>query len=187
MHPPPVLLQELRRYDPLGAKIQPLVPAIMAYPALRRLLDNLLFHPRSTKCLQLSHPKRCAPNRGERLLGAAKLQNSDALTVQLNPMPSVALRQDYARRRREPLHAIAPSLMRSYHSVLSLVRWLPPWLHDKSQFLRNASRARPQRTDNLRPGNGDLPPETVLFPSARSGHLALHVLVQSRNCPKSRA
>ena len=98
-----LLPQELRRYDPQGAKLQPLVPGNMARPASRRLPASPLFRPRSTRYLQLCHRKRCAPNREECLLQPANVQNSDALTVQSNPMPSVPLQQDYAQSGRETL------------------------------------------------------------------------------------
>src|SRR5258708_13150016 len=87
--------QELRGYDPQGTRLQPLGLDKMAYPALSRLPASHLIRPRSTRCLPLCRPKRFAPNREEPLLHPAKMQNSDALTLQLNPMPRAPLHRDY--------------------------------------------------------------------------------------------
>src|SRR5271157_2308757 len=92
--PPHLLPQELLRYVLKDVKLQPLARAKMA-PPLSRLPESLLFRPRSTRCLQQGHPKRCAPNHVAWLRQPAKVQNSLTLTVQLNLMPSVPLRRDH--------------------------------------------------------------------------------------------
>src|ERR1700730_8878112 len=113
--PPLVMLQELPRYDPQGARLQPLVLAKMAYPALNRLPDSLVFRPRSTRCLQLYHPKRCAPNRGVWLLQPETAQNCDGWRVQSNPMPSGPLQQSHAHTARDWQPNLARRLKRSYY------------------------------------------------------------------------
>src|SRR6266481_3502825 len=102
MLPPALLPQELRRYDPLGVKLQLLVLTTLAYPRLSRLPDNPLFLVQSTKCLRLCRRKRCEPSREERLLQGAKTQNCNALTIHLNSKSSVPLRQDFVQSERDP-------------------------------------------------------------------------------------
>src|SRR6202035_5025763 len=121
MLPPPLLPQEIRRYDPLGARLQPLGPENMAASLSNRLHDSLLFRPRSTRSLHLFHRKRCAPNREERLRWVAKLQNFDGLTVQLIPMPSVPLQLDRlpSLAERHPAPARASKLVRQSASLPS--------------------------------------------------------------------
>src|SRR5260370_32672418 len=165
---PPLLPQEPQKYDPQDARLQPLVPGTVAPSGSSRLPDCPLFRPRSTRCLQLCHPKRCAPNRGEPLLQAANAQNSDALTVQSNPTTSVALQQDYAQSGREPLQKLVPRLMRAYHSAPSLMRSLPPWSLGKRRSLLNATRIGPHRTEIKQRARRSLRPETVHLQSARS-------------------
>src|SRR5260370_11059695 len=121
----------------------------MAGPA-PHLPDSLLFRARSTEYLPRCHQKRCAPNRGVWLLALASAQNCDALTVQLNPMPSVPLQQDYAHSGRDTLQNVVPRLIRAYHSAPSLVRSLPPWSLDKWRSLRNPTRIAPHSTDKRR-------------------------------------
>src|SRR5262249_53913954 len=123
---PPLSPRALQMYDPQDARLQPLGLGIAAPSASSRLPDCRLFRPRSTKYLQLCHPKRCAPNRGEPLLQAANAQNSDASIVQLSRTPGVPLQQDYAQSGREPLQKLVRRLMRAYRSASSLVRSLPP-------------------------------------------------------------
>src|SRR5262249_10508824 len=84
-----LLPQELQKYDPRGARLQPLALADMAPLASIPSPASHLFRPRSTRCLPLCHLKRCAPNREEPLLQPANMQTGDGLTVQSNPMPSV--------------------------------------------------------------------------------------------------
>src|SRR5258708_33838456 len=117
----------------------PLVPEKMAQPGAPRLPESPLFRPRSTRCLQRSRRKCCAPSRGEPLLEAANAQSDDALTVQSTSMPSVPLLQDYPRSRRKPLHAIVPRLVRAYHSSLWLVRSLLPRSFGKRRSLPEAT------------------------------------------------
>src|SRR5208283_813160 len=52
--PPPLLPQELQRYDPLDIMLQPFVPGALAGPAPYRLAEGLLFHARSTEYLPWS-------------------------------------------------------------------------------------------------------------------------------------
>ena len=119
---------------------------------LDRLPDSLLFPSRSTRCLQLCHRKRCAPNRGEWLLQAAKLQNSDVLTVQCKSdakrSTSAGLRSKWARHAAK-YSAMANACI-SFSSLL--VRSLPPWSLGKRRSFRNATRIRPQSTDKLTAG-----------------------------------
>src|SRR5271165_2000850 len=156
----PLSPQALRRYDPPGTRLQPLVVGEMARPASSQLPASLPFPPRSTKYLQLCHRKRCAPNRGERLLEPTTAQNYDALTAQSNPTRNVPLQQDYAQSNRESLHAIVPRLSRAYHSAFWLVRSLLPGPLGKRRFLRNATRIGPQRLDRIRRAQEPLQPET---------------------------
>src|SRR6516165_1697204 len=86
---PPLLLQELRTCDPKGARLQPLVLDKKAPLALCGTHDSSLFRLRSTPSSQLCHRRCCAPNRGKCSLQATTLQNSDACTLQSNPMSSV--------------------------------------------------------------------------------------------------
>src|SRR5215468_1521854 len=110
VRPPPELPREIQRCDPPGARLQPLVPVKKACPILRRLPDSLLFRPRSTKYLPRCYRRRYAPNRGEPLLFAGKVQNSDGLTVQKDPMPSARLQQEYAQSGLANRHAIVRGL-----------------------------------------------------------------------------
>src|SRR5271166_488832 len=118
--PPLLLPRELQGYDPRDAKLQPLVLETMADRSSSRLPASLLFLPRSARCRRLCDRKHCAPNCGEWLLQLATTQNYDALTVQLNPMPSVPLRQHYAQSGPEPRQNTEPGLKRSYHLAPSL-------------------------------------------------------------------
>src|SRR4029077_6997004 len=172
---PPELPREIRRCDPLGARLQPLVPVKKACPILRRLHDSLRLRPRSTKYPPRCYRRRYAPNRGERLLFAGKVQNSDELIVQKDPMPSVPLQRDYAQSGLANRHAIVRGLKPAYYSAPLLVRSLPPWSAGKRRSLRNANPVGPQRTDN-RPRAKPRRPETVVFPCAISERLA------SRKC-----
>src|SRR5271166_4465849 len=115
VRPPPELPREIRRCDPLGARLQPLVPVKKACPILRRLPDSLRFRPRSTKYPPRCYRRRYAPNRGERLLFAGRVQNSDALIVQKDPKPSVPLQQDHPRSGRESRHATRRWLVPAFH------------------------------------------------------------------------
>src|SRR5262249_23659286 len=144
---PPLLLQALQRYDPQDVRLQPLVPGIVAPSASSRLPDCPLFRSRLTKCLQLCHPKRCAPNPGEPLPQAANAQNADGLTVQLSLTPSVPLQLDYAQSRREPLQKLALRPMRAYHSAPLLKRSIPPWSLGKMRSLLSATPIRPHSTE----------------------------------------
>src|SRR5208282_1524277 len=82
----PLLPRELRRYDTLDAKLQPLMLATMAQlRSLNRVPENFLSHSRSPRCLELCDLKRCVPSRGEWLLQAENRQNCDASTAQSNP------------------------------------------------------------------------------------------------------
>ena len=99
--PPRLSPQELWRYGARGAGLQPLVRENMAPPVLFRMPASPQFRPQSTKCLPLCHRKRSAPSREKSLLRPAKMQNSDALTVQSNLMHSVSRQQDYPQSARE--------------------------------------------------------------------------------------
>src|SRR5271165_2478978 len=94
--PLPLLPQELRRYDPLDAMLQPLVPERLAFEASYRSLESLLFPARSTEYLPWCHRKRCAPRRAKWFRKPANTQNCDASRVQAIPTPSDPLQQDYA-------------------------------------------------------------------------------------------
>src|SRR6516165_9540637 len=144
---PRLLPQELQRYDPLSAKLQPLVLGGTAQLGSCRWPDSLLFPARSTECLSRCHRKRCVPNPGKCLPDAANAQNSDAWRVQSDPMSSGPLQQDYAQTSREPLPNSAPGLMRSYHSASLLVRSLGPWFHGKKGSRQNATCKALQSTD----------------------------------------
>src|SRR5277367_6679234 len=145
--PPRLSPQELREYDLQGTRLQPLALGIVTSSAPSRSPESPLFRSRSTRCLQLCHLKRCAPNRGKRLRRPAKVQNSDALTVQSNPLPSIPLQQDYAQSVRATRYAIVPRLIRSYHLAPLLARWLPPSSLGKRRTLRDATRTWPHGTD----------------------------------------
>src|SRR5215469_5887344 len=71
--PPPLSPQELRRYDPRGAKLQPLVLDNTERSGSIRSLASRLFRHQSRTCPQLCHLKRCAPSREESLLQLAKI------------------------------------------------------------------------------------------------------------------
>jgi len=89
--PPRLLRQKLQRCDLRGVKLQPLLPAKMGWSASRQLPANLLFRPRSTRCLQLCHRKRCVPSRGKQFPKQAKAQNSAAWTARSTLRHSVPL------------------------------------------------------------------------------------------------
>src|SRR5215471_4082636 len=82
---PPLLPQEIRRYDPPDAKFQPLVRAKMVELTSFRVLATPLFRPRSTRCLALCHRRRCAPSHEKPVLQLTTAQRGDASTVQSNP------------------------------------------------------------------------------------------------------
>src|SRR5215469_11150925 len=103
-------------FDALSVEPQLLEQALKVSPKPSQLPDSLVFRPRSTKCLGLCHRRRFAPNRVKSLPKPAKRQNSDALTILLNPMPSVPLQRDCARIGRETLQNEARQLMSSSHS-----------------------------------------------------------------------
>src|SRR6516162_5051145 len=113
-------------FDALSVKLQLLEQAKKVPPKSNRWPDSLVFRPRSTRCLELCHRRRSAPNRVKSLPKPAKRQNSDALTILLNPMPGVPLQRDCARIGRETLQNEARQLMSSSHSALLPVRSLPP-------------------------------------------------------------
>src|ERR1700674_1435468 len=159
--PLPLLPQELQRCDQPGTKLQPLVLENMTGRRSSRLPDNPLFLVRSTKCLQLCHRICCAPSRGEHLPQAAKMQNCNALTVQLNRMPSVPLQQDYIQSGREYRRDTERRPMRSYHLALSLVRSLPLSLYGKRRSLLNTTRIRLHSRDKQRGAPRPLRPETA--------------------------
>src|ERR1700730_8622712 len=144
---PPLLPQELPKYDPRGAKLRPLVLENMAPPVLFRMPASPLFHPQSTKCLRLCHRKRSAPSREKSLLQPPKMQNSDALTVQSNLMHIVSLQRDYPQSARETRQNGVRWLIHVYHSTPSLVRSLQPWSRGKRRSLRNATRTWPHSTE----------------------------------------
>src|SRR5580693_5786178 len=100
--------------------LRPLVLGNMAETAPCWSPERLLFSPPSTRYLQLCHRKRCGPSRGEWLLQATKLQNSDASTVQANPTHNVPLQQDHVQSGREFRYNAKSRLMPAYHSALSL-------------------------------------------------------------------
>ena len=129
--------------------------------ATSRSPDTLLFPPRSMRCLQLCHPKRCVPNRGAWLRQPANAQNCDALTVPLNPMSSVPIWQDYAHRSRIPLCNVVPWLIREYHSALLLVRSLLQSSPRKRLYQQHAIRVLPQNTNTIRRERQPLRPETL--------------------------
>src|SRR6516162_2464075 len=119
MLPPPLLPQELQRYDPLGVMLQPLVSGGMARPAKHQLPDNLLVPAQSTRYLARCHRKRCVPNRGKCLLLLATLQNCDGSKGHSLPTPSAQLQQAYARNSKNPLQNLAPPLARANPSAPS--------------------------------------------------------------------
>src|SRR5208282_2121924 len=129
--------------DARGTKLQPFVSGGMASRESIRSPDSLVFRPRSMKCPQLFHRKRCAPSRAECLHQSAKMQNCNALTVQSNPTPSVPPQRDYAQGKRESLHSLVPALMSPYGSAPLLVRSLVPSSREKKPSLRNATRIAP--------------------------------------------
>src|SRR5271165_2966835 len=165
---PPATPLALRKYVPKDAKLQPLVRA-KRVPPLSRSPESLLLRPRSTRCLQLGHPKHCAPNRGAWLRQPAKVKNSLALTVRLNRMPSVPPRRDYDHSELDTLQNAALRLMCAYRSAASLVRLLPLWSLCKRRSLRDATCIAPHSIDKRRRARRGLPRQTVRPPSARSG------------------
>src|SRR5580704_4254298 len=114
--PLPLLSRELRNYDPQGAKLPPLWRYNMAVPTSIRSLDSHVVPPRCTQGLSLRCRKRSTPSRGKRFLQTAAARNSDALTVQLPPMPSAPPQQDYPLSRRASLQYVAPTPIRAYYS-----------------------------------------------------------------------
>src|SRR5262245_9314659 len=102
-------------FDALSVELQLLEQALKVSPQSNRWPDSLLFRPRSTRCLELCHRRRCAPNRVKSLPKPAKRQNSDASTILLNSMPSVPLQRDCARTGRETLQNELPLLVSSPH------------------------------------------------------------------------
>src|SRR4029077_443244 len=147
MLPPPLLPQELQRYDPLDVKLRPLVPGNMAGSAPHRPLESLLVRARSTEYLPRCYRKRCAPNLGKWLPLPENAKNCGALTTESNPTQSGPLPPDYAQRKRESLRFRVPGLMRSYHSASLLVRSLPLSSLGKRRSLRDATRIGPHSPD----------------------------------------
>jgi hypothetical protein len=88
---PPLMPQELRACDSQGAKLRPLVRTNTARPESSRAPDSLVFHPLSRRCLELQSPEALRAHLRKRLRKPVKTQNSDALTAQSNPLPSVPL------------------------------------------------------------------------------------------------
>src|ERR1700739_4733175 len=76
---PPLLPQELRKYDLQRTELQPLAPENTASQALSRVPDTPLSPVQSMKCLREAHPKRCAPNREVWTLLSAKMGDCGAL------------------------------------------------------------------------------------------------------------
>src|SRR6516225_2298443 len=151
--PSRLLPQERRRCDPPNAKLQPLVLPKMACPTLSRSLDSFLFRPRSTRCLQLCHRKRHAPNREERRPCEEMVQNSGGLTDQIDRMPTVPLQQHYAGIGQGIQHAIVRGSKPAYYSMLSPLKSIPPLSPGKRGSRQNATPVEPQRTGNrLRTG-----------------------------------
>src|ERR1700722_19363231 len=99
----------------------------MESSVLIQLPDSHLFRHRSTIFLQLSYRKRSAPNRGERLLQAAKAQNSDAARFRSPPMPSVPLQRDYPQSAPASRTKKEPRLTLAYHADPLPVTALSPW------------------------------------------------------------
>src|SRR5271166_6856395 len=186
--PPPLLLQELRRCDPLDAMLQPLVLGNMACRRSRRLPDNcLLFLPRSTRYLPWCDPKRYAPNRGESLLRPANSQDCDALKVQSHPTRNVPLPKVCPQPGRETKNDSEQGPMRRSHSVFLLMRSLPPSSPCKRRFLRDATGLGPDSTDNRRETRRFLRPETVRLLNARAERQTSRIARKSRNRPENRA
>ena len=90
---PPLSRRGLRTYDSHDAKPQPLARANLAISKPSRLPDSLVCRPRSTRYLELCHPRRYAPSHGKLLRKPAKTQNSGSWTTQLAPLSSVPLQQ----------------------------------------------------------------------------------------------
>src|SRR5262249_2301482 len=93
---PLLLLQELRRSDMQGVRLQLKPQKKAAHTESLRLPASRLFHPRFARRLQLWRWKRCTPIRGEWMLQLAKTRNCDAWRVQSNPTPSDPLPLDCA-------------------------------------------------------------------------------------------
>src|SRR5262249_34202748 len=123
---PPGLPQEPRRYDPLSARLQPLVLAKMGRSTSLRSPESPSIRLRSRKFLLLCHRRRCAPNRGERVHEAAKLRNYDASTARSYSTRSVLLQRYYLQGERETRPNREPKLTLAYRSA--------PWL-EKSLLL----------------------------------------------------
>jgi hypothetical protein len=129
---------------------QPLVPEKMACPESGRLPYSRLFRARSTRSLQLCHRKRCAPSRGEWLLRAANLQNSDALKFKSIPTRNVPLQQDYVQSGGELRYGTKFRPTSVSHSALWLAQSLPPWSFGRKLAPRDATWKTPQSTDKRR-------------------------------------
>src|ERR1700740_1609232 len=112
----------------------------MACAASRRLLDSPVLRPRSTQCLPPCYRKRSEPSRARYLLPAAKTQNSDVWTTQLNRRPSVPLCQEYVQDDRESSPRAGLRLIHEHHSVLLRGRSLGRLPLGKGQPLQDATR-----------------------------------------------
>src|SRR6266478_2933125 len=182
---PPLMPQELRACDSRGANLQPLIRTNTVRPESSRSPDSLVFRRPSTRCLELRHPRHCAPNHGKRLRKLAKTQNSDALTAQSNPMPSVPLQQDCVHSGLEMQQNEVQRLMSLSHSAPSLVRSLPPWSDGKRRSLRHATGIAPHSTNKRQRERPDLLHYTVRPPTAISEHHASRIVARSRTRPNS--
>src|SRR5271166_457260 len=120
----------------------------MAVPTSIRSLDSHVVPPRCTQGLSLCCRKRCTPSRGKRFLQTATARNSDALTVQLPPMPIAPPQQDYPLSRPASLQYIAPTPIHAYYLIPSLAKWFPPSSFYKKRFLQDATRKGRQKQDN---------------------------------------
>ena len=184
---PRLLSQELPRCDPLGAKVSAFSARKYGTQSTPPLEPEVFrFRPRSVEYLHRCHRKRYAPNRGEWLLPLADVQNSPALTVQSNPMPSVPLPQDYAQCDREPPQNIVLRLIRAYHSVPLPVRSLLQSPRDKRKCRQSATRKGPHGTDKRSRAHRALRPEGLRRPNARFECLLLRAVVPIRNCQNSK-
>ena len=145
--PPALLLRGLPDRDRHDAMLQPSSPDSTALIASLRLLASPLFPLQSRKSLQLHCQKRSEPTLERPCLLAARMQNSNALPIQLKPTSSVPLRR-ITQSVRESQRKNGQWPMPEDRLANLLERSLPPWSPGKRRILEYATRIGPHAQAN---------------------------------------